>query len=63
MIRHGPVRIGCEGCAHDSLEVTDEYAVLESSEEAEVLAWRCSGCGDGGESVLSLVAADLDPAA
>jgi hypothetical protein len=63
VIRHGLTRIGCEGCGHEALEVTDEYAVLESSREAEVLAWRCGGCGDGGESVLSLVAADLDPAA
>jgi hypothetical protein len=63
VIRHGLARIGCEGCAHEALEVTDEYAVLESSREAEVLAWRCGECGDGGESIMSLVAADLDPAA
>jgi hypothetical protein len=59
VIRHGLARVGCEGCAPDALEVTDEYAVLESSVEAEVLAWRCHDCGDTGERVVSLLAEDL----
>ena len=60
VIRHGRAPVGCEGCAPSAVEVTDEYAVLESYLEAEVLVWRCRGCGDGGESILPVVAADLD---
>jgi hypothetical protein len=52
------LRDGCD-CAHDAMEVTDGYAVLESRVEAEVLAWRCRECGDDGEHVLPVVAADL----
>jgi ribosomal protein S27E len=60
VIRHGRTDIGCEGCAPDAVEVTDEYAVLENRVEAEVLTWRCGDCGDAGEHVLPVVAADLD---
>ncbi len=63
VIRHDPARLGCEGCAHGTLEVTDEYAVVESSVEAEVLSWRCSGCGSEGERVVPLLAESLDPVA
>ena len=47
------------GCAPDALEVTDGYAVVESSVEAELLAWHCHECGDSGEAILPLLAEDL----